>query len=313
MPQTCCCLANPVWNHSQDSDPLTRNLQSAMAKQFPLRIAYEKQNHLISIIHLSPLPPSHSLLQCGMVRSGRRIRTTRSEPLQPADPALRRPRRLLKGILERVLLQHRLDQDQCVQLRDAGYNAAQLLISHLDEAAVLLLRRHRIILIRRHPVVRFDLGQRDPLVWVLLQHAQNQLPQLGTVLGVRGWELNGIGLDFLVQGRDVASDKRHVPVDQGVQRGAQSPNVGRLATIRVLEKERERESVLSHIASFDHLVFKLTSPNFSVSGDRKAGVPDEQPLFIDASSPINSLHTPRSAILTWPHSPRSKLPGFRSP
>lgn len=60
MPQTCCCLANPVWNHSQDSDPLTRNLQSAMAKQFPLRIAYEKQNHLISKIHLSP-PPSTPL------------------------------------------------------------------------------------------------------------------------------------------------------------------------------------------------------------------------------------------------------------
>lgn len=51
-----------------------------------------------------------------------------------------------------------------------------------------------------------------------------------------------------------------------------------------------------------------TCPVNNVSGDRKAGVPAMAPLFIEASSPINSLQTPKSAILTRPHSPNSKLP-----
>lgn len=59
-------------------------------------------------------------------------------------------------------------------------------------------------------------------------------------------------------------------------------------------------------------MYFITCPVSNVSGARKAGVPAVETLFIEASSPINSLQTPKSAILTRPFSPSSKLPGFIS-
>lgn len=56
-----------------------------------------------------------------------------------------------------------------------------------------------------------------------------------------------------------------------------------------------------------------TCPVSNVSGARKAGVPAVDPLCIEASSPKNSLQTPKSAIFTLPHSPSNKLSGLMSP
>ena len=145
-----------------------------------------------------PQPLPRLLLQCGMIRSRRRIRSARSEPLQAGDSPLRGPRRLLEGILERMLLQHGLDQDQRIQLGDARDDVVQLLVRHLDEATVLLLRGHRVVVVGRHPLVCLDLVQCDPLVRVFLQHPQDEILQFGTVLSVRWREVDRIVLDLLV-------------------------------------------------------------------------------------------------------------------
>lgn len=57
----------------------------------------------------------------------------------------------------------------------------------------------------------------------------------------------------------------------------------------------------------------LTCPVINVSGALKAGVPAVDPLFIEASSPRNSLQTPKSATFTLPHSASNKFAGFKSP
>lgn len=69
---------------------------------------------------------------------------------------------------------------------------------------------------------------------------------------------------------------------------------------------------ISLLHVFIYIIIMFTCPTFNDSGALNAGVPAVEPLVIVAFSPMNSLQTPKSAILTRPHSVNNKFPGLIS-
>jgi len=75
-------------------------------------------------------------------------------------------------------------------------------LSHLDEAAVLLLLDEGVEAVHGHPVVLLDLRQGDPVLGLLDEHLPEQVQQLGGDIGVFRY-LERLGADLVVQGQDV--------------------------------------------------------------------------------------------------------------
>lgn len=113
----------------------------------------------------------------------------------------------------------------------------QLVLGDLNQPAILVLRGQGERLVGGHPVVLPYLTQPDPLIRILLQHPQDQLLQLRTVTVLRGGgrEMDRIVFNLLVERRNVARNKWHISVDQGVQGDPQGPYIRRLSAVRVLK------------------------------------------------------------------------------
>lgn len=115
------------------------------------------------------------------------------------------------------------------------------------------------------------------------------------------------------QNKTSTTKHHYLPKYEAVQCDSHGPHVQSLrreestlrsATARAKRVIREKKLLLN---TFPEKIFLVSE---SVSGAMKAGVPTV--LVRRASAPLNSLLTPKSAILTCPSSPTRRLEGLMS-
>jgi hypothetical protein len=141
----------------------------------------------------------------------------------------------VERVRERVVLDHRLDQDQRVQLWHGPDASVDFEVGHLDQDAVLLLARQRVQSESRDPIVILDLGQGDPLGRILDQHPTDEILELRrNDVRRRIGKRKLLTQDLVVQGDHVLVVKRDLAEHEAVQRDPEGPDVGGLSRKRVV-------------------------------------------------------------------------------